>query len=344
MNPREHWLIRFGEIPQRLPGRRKAGYWYRAPDAGEGDERITGEWQELTLVNLIRERMREWLDAGRPGVTRTTRELIEWWRRDGRKNRLFFAQREAAETIIFLVEARADFLQGIAVPQDEPSDERQAEGFKAFRRLCAKMATGSGKTTVMGMLAAWSILNKVAHRADARFSDTVVVVCPNVTIRNRLGELDPFHGAASLYRTRDLVPERLMSDLAQGRVIIVNWHVFEPQSVNVGGTSSRVTRAGVEVRTREAIKVADKTTTMRGSRYITLADLEKQTAAGIITVLENVFDRDGSLKEVKVEAVRYVESDTANFQSRAGTRDRVERQRVGLQRRGAPRLPHPQCA
>lgn len=163
----------------------------------------------------------------------------------------------------------------------------------------------------MGMLAAWSILNKVAHRADARFSDTVVAVCPNVTIRNRLGELDPLRGAASIYRTRDLVPERLMADLAQGRVIIVNWHVFEPQAVNVGGTSAKVARAGVEVRTRETIKIAAKTTTMRGSRYITLQDLEKQTAAGIITVLEEIRDKDGSLREVKVEAVRYVESDTA---------------------------------
>ena len=155
----------------------------------------------------------------------------------------------------------------------------------------------------MGMLAAWSILNKVAHRADARFSDTVVAVCPNVTIRNRLGELDPLRGAASIYRTRDLVPERLMADLAQGRVIIVNWHVFEPQAVNVGGTSAKVARAGVEVRTRETIKIAAKTTTMRGSRYITLQDLEKQTAAGIITVLEEIRDKDGSLREVKVEAV-----------------------------------------
>ena len=38
------------------------------------------------------------------------------------------------------------------------------------------MATGSGKTTVMGMLAAWSILNKVNDRNDSRFSDVVPVV------------------------------------------------------------------------------------------------------------------------------------------------------------------------
>ncbi len=72
------------------------------------------------------------------------------------------------------------------------------------------MATGSGKSTVMAMLAAWSILNKVTDRSDARFSDVILVVCPNLTIRSRLGEIDPEHGEASLYRTRDLVPEALM--------------------------------------------------------------------------------------------------------------------------------------
>lgn len=309
--PAEHWLLKFGEQPQRIRERRKAGYWFRSPDAGDADEHVTGVWTELATVNLIRERMREWRGAGRPGLSRTTRELIDWWVRDGRKQRLFFAQFEAAETVIFLAEARPDFLQGIAVPLDEPSDERKADGFKAFRRQCCKMATGSGKTTVMGMLAAWSILNKVANRTDARFSDIVVAVCPNVTIRNRLNELDPLRGDASLYRSRDLVPERLMPDLAKGRVIIVNWHVFEPQAVNAGGISSKVSRAGVEVRTREAIKIGPKTTTHRGSRYITLDDLRTQVAAGILTVIDESRNNDGSLKEVKVDAVRYVESETA---------------------------------
>ena len=33
---------------------------------------------------------------------------------------LFFTQLEAAETIIFLTEARPDFLQGIDIPLDAP--------------------------------------------------------------------------------------------------------------------------------------------------------------------------------------------------------------------------------
>jgi len=90
--PKEHWHLKFGEQPQRIGSRRKAGYWYRSPDAGDADEHVTGVWTELSVVNTIRARTAEWRAAGRPGVTRTTRELIEWWVRDGRRQRLFFAQ------------------------------------------------------------------------------------------------------------------------------------------------------------------------------------------------------------------------------------------------------------
>jgi type III restriction enzyme len=57
--------------------------------------------------------VKAWRAAGYPGVTRTTLELLQWWQRDGREKRLFYAQIEAAETIIFLIEARQDFRQGI---------------------------------------------------------------------------------------------------------------------------------------------------------------------------------------------------------------------------------------
>ena len=113
-------------------------------------------------------------------------------------------------SVIFLKEARADLLQGITIPRDEPSEDRRIDGYAGFQRYACKMATGSGKTTVMGMLVARSILNKLNDRSDARFSDVVLVVCPNVTIRQRLAELDPENDEASIYRTRDLVPLHLM--------------------------------------------------------------------------------------------------------------------------------------
>lgn len=311
--PQEHWYIVEGEPPEQRLGRRPAMYFYRDPKVKPEKEygTIAGTAIELKLVNRIRAQVKKWRSDGYPGVTRTTLELLQWWRRDGRAQRLFFAQLDAAETIIFLCEARADFRQGIAVPQEELSADKRAQGFLGFKRYASKMATGSGKTTVMGMLAAWSVLNKINDRSDSRFSDVVLIVCPNVTIKNRLRELDPEVGEASLYRTRDLVPSHLMPLLSQGRVLVTNWHVFESQAIQTGGTGARVNKAGVELRTKETITISSKTTTARGKRYLTLEDFQRQVAAGMLTVLGEERENDGTLKKVSVESRRYVESDTA---------------------------------
>lgn len=312
--PSRYWHIVPGETPRILEGRRPAGYFYRLPERSADRALSTAYgdsvWIELKLVNMIRERIKEWRESGYPGASRITLELLEYWVRDGRLRRLFFTQVEAAETIIFLTEARQDFLQGLNVPLEELSADKQAEGHKAFRRYACKMATGSGKTTVMGMLAAWSILNKVNSRGDPRFSDVVLIVAPNVTIKNRLQELDPLTGDASLYRTRDLVPKDFMSDLAKGRVLVMNWHGFEPQTSQAGGVSARVNRTGVPVNTKETVHVGSKTTSARGKRYLSLRDYEEQKRTGIIRIIEEQREKDGSLKSASIESVRYVESDT----------------------------------
>ena len=197
---------------------------------------------ELKLVNRIRQQVDAWRTQGYPGVTRTTLDLLHWWRRDGRQRPLFFAQLEAAETIIFLDEARADFRQGINIPREEPGPRRP----RACRlpALCLQDGHRPGKTTVMGMMAAWSILNKVNDRGDARFSDVVLVVCPNVTIRNRLAELDP-GGArrastarATWCRRTDARPDagpRAGDQLARLRAA----------GIQTGGTNAKVNKAGV---------------------------------------------------------------------------------------------------
>ena len=247
--PQSHWFIEEGQPCEKREGRRPSVYYYRPPRGATGADvgSEVGTPMPMELVNLIRERVKAWREAGYPGVTRMSEELLNWWRRDGRQFPLFFAQREAAETVVFLTEARADFRQGLEIPRDDPSEEKKAQGYAGFARYACKMATGSGKTTVMGMLAAWSILNKVIDRSDARFSDVVLVVCPNITIRDRLQELDPKRGEASLYRTRDVVPLHLMSKLNEGFVVVTNWHVLEPEQGNqVGGVSAAVVKRGEE--------------------------------------------------------------------------------------------------
>ena len=84
-----------------------------------------------------------------------------------------FCQREAAETAIFLTEVAGR--RSESPDWRERLDPQNAEHNDGLPRVALKMATGSGKTTVMALLAAWSILNKVQARGDGRFSDVVLV-------------------------------------------------------------------------------------------------------------------------------------------------------------------------
>ncbi|MDA8206069.1 MAG: DEAD/DEAH box helicase family protein [Thermaerobacter sp.] len=258
--PQFHWHIEAGRPPEKRPGRRLASYFFRVPDhAARGrttkkgqvvlfEDTSKGEEYLLDLANLIRKRRAEWQANGYSGATKTTRELLDLWRSPDRTQRLFFAQLEAVETVLFLVEATPDLHQGIVVPTDEPGEDAKAAGHQAFLRYALKMATGTGKTTVMGMLAAWSILNKVVDPRAKQYSDTVLIVCPNITIRDRLRELDPNLDEASLYRTRELVPAHRMADLRRGEVIITNWHHLARQELtDVNGVSAKVVKRGVPV-------------------------------------------------------------------------------------------------
>ena len=105
--PKQHWHIEEGKDPELRSGRRPAMYFYRDPKAkpDRSQQGNVGIRIELKLVNRIRERVAAWRTQGYPGVTRSTHELLHWWRRDGREKRLFFAQLEAVETIVFLKEA-----------------------------------------------------------------------------------------------------------------------------------------------------------------------------------------------------------------------------------------------
>lgn len=271
--PECHWLIERGKPPVKADGRRRASYFYRVPEhAGRGKrnkkqaelfESEKGEEVDLVLVNTIRDRVKSWRNGvnsggvAYDGASSVTKELLELWRSSDRMQRLFFAQIEAIETIIFLVEASDIYRRGLPeVPKDEPGLEAKAAGIRAFVRYACKMATGAGKTTVMGMLAAWSILNRIASPRDDRFSDTVLIVCPNVTIRERLQELDPALGDLSLYRTRQLVPPHRMEELRRGEVMIANWHRLAKKETNsVNGDSAKVVKTGEPV---EVVKNAGK--------------------------------------------------------------------------------------
>lgn len=317
--PATHWYLRRGDEPEKRSGRRPSFVFQPTNttvpwDTGDGLLLPLVDYErayELVLVNRIRARLGEWRAQGYPGVSRVTLELLQWWRREGRKQPLFFAQLEAAETVIFLVEGRGDLRQGLDVPADDPGARRREEGYRLLRRYACKMATGAGKTTVMGMIAAWSILNKVNDRTDGRFADAILAICPNITIRDRLRELNPKEGEASLYRTRDLVPEHFMPLLAKGRLLVSNWHLFERREANVGEVSAKVLRTGQRLTRVETVHISETARTGRGKRYLTSEEFRRQRDAELIEVLEEEFDGAGNVKAAKIRSERWVESDDA---------------------------------
>ena len=218
--PDVHWRYdRESRTFSKESGRRPAGFIVATPGSKTFDD--PGVFKPLPLVNQIRPRVKAWREAGYPGITGTTARLLQHWRDPElfEDRRFFFCQLEAIETLIWLTEAPAGERQGIEVPGDGGP----------FSRLCAKMATGSGKTLVMAMAIAWHILNRVANPQDARFSKHVLVVAPGLTVRKRLAVLEP-SDPGNYYERFDMVPVALRDRLRRGRVLVRNWHALNWES------------------------------------------------------------------------------------------------------------------
>lgn len=179
--------------------------------------------EENANINRIRSRVALWRQGGYPGVTRTTARLFEYWTSPRRDNKLFFCQIEALETIVYLTEAAKKY--GDAWIENVLAEANENANPGLFR-IALKMATGSGKTVVMGMLIAWHTLNKIANQQDNRFSDTFLIVTPGITIRDRLRVLLP-NDPGNYYRQRDLLPEYMMDELGQAKIVITNFHAFK---------------------------------------------------------------------------------------------------------------------
>ncbi|MFL5813745.1 MAG: BPTD_3080 family restriction endonuclease [Bdellovibrionia bacterium] len=215
--PLEYWAYdQTSQTFSRKKGRRSAGYIIASQATRTHSD--PGQFIEIPLVNKIRPRVKEWRDSGYENATGITRRLLEHWRDpeffDQRK--FFFCQLEAIETLIFLIEAPDRLKVGIEIPSDGGQ----------FQRLCAKMATGTGKTIVMTMLIAWQILNKVNYPKDSRFSKNILVMAPGLTVKSRLSVLKPTD-PQNYFAAFNIVPNALISNLNQGRVIIHNWHLLD---------------------------------------------------------------------------------------------------------------------
>jgi len=291
--PKFHWHYdRKTRSFEKLEGRRHAGYTVASEKSKSFDD--PGIFVQLPLPNKIRPRIKKWRESNYPGVTAITKRLLEYWYNpEERENkRFFFCQLEAIETIIWLIEAPDADKVGIDIPNDGGN----------FQRICAKMATGSGKTVVMAMLITWQILNKVTYPQDSRFSKNVFVVAPGLTVKNRLQVLLP-STAGNYYEEFNVVPGGLWEKLRQGKIRVINWHVLHWETEEQLQRKHTVDKRGVksdEAYIREVLQELS-----RCSNILVIND-EAHHAWRVNPAAKNKYLRRRDLKDSAEEATVWI--------------------------------------
>ena len=216
--PQQYWAENPDRTLRVVPSRRPAGY--EIIDTRENTRRQV----PIPLVDDIRQRVAQWRADGWPVTTAVTQELLlHWWDADrvsGRQYPFYFCQLEAIETLIWYTEAQPEYRQGISV---------QGDG-GPFERLCNKMATGSGKTTVMAMVITWQVLNALTYpKSPRKYSSAIFLVAPGLTVKDRLRVLLP-GDPANYYDSFALCPsESLRQKLNRADILIENWHTLMPR-------------------------------------------------------------------------------------------------------------------
>ena len=142
------------------------------------------------LVHKIRLAVSEWRDDGYHGASDTSRSLMNFWFDHEHligqsKFSFFFSQREAIESIIYLYEVAKAGDKYELMRFD--SSERVSAGMfdETWTRYVVKMATGTGKTKVMGLTLVWSYFHKL-YETDSKLSKNFLLIAPNIIVLNRL--------------------------------------------------------------------------------------------------------------------------------------------------------------
>jgi type III restriction enzyme len=142
------------------------------------------------LVYKIRLAVTKWREENYMGASETSKSLLNFWFNQEHligqsKFCFYFSQREAIESVIYLYE--------VASAKDKyelmrfDSSERVSTGMfnENWARYVIKMATGAGKTKVMGLTLVWSYFHK-RYEKDSPLSKDFLVIAPNIIVLNRL--------------------------------------------------------------------------------------------------------------------------------------------------------------
>jgi len=246
------------EIPDRRPWEKPTQHLVKDESAPTGWAVADGRRpSKLLLVPKIREQVDAWRESGYEGASDVTRRLFEYWFEEdhevpgfGVHFRYWFCQREAIETLAWLVEIAGQrdtqkliqahatifekdlFTKNITF-QTTMDGRRQlrryvpeldAEGVQDLppedlRRFAFKLATGSGKTWVMAMAIVWARFHK-QRVPGSELSTNFLIVAPNVIVYQRL-EKDFANN--QIFRELPLVPPE--------------WRPFEPKVILRGEAS-----------------------------------------------------------------------------------------------------------
>jgi type III restriction enzyme len=164
------------------------------------------------LVQKIRQGVHSWRQEGYPGISETSRSLLNYWFNqphfvvtpDGQKDfQYFFAQREAVEATIWLFENQqaTTAIDLLKFSSNESLSNSMFE--ENWTRYVLKLATGVGKTKVLSLLIAWSYFHKT-YETDSPLSKNFLFIAPNIIVLDRLRE--DFDGLA-IFFTDPVIPE-----------------------------------------------------------------------------------------------------------------------------------------
>ena len=226
-------------------------------DEGAGLSTEAQQYDPMPIIASLRRQVDEWRlipDPNRWQVTPETARLLQHWRSHRfTEFQPFFCQIEAMETLIWLTEVAPNRgRQGQIFLDHLMGANEQAN--PGLARLALKLATGTGKTTVMAMLIAWQTLNAVRRPQSRNFTRGFLVVTPGITIRDRLRVLQT-NDPDSYYQSRELVPADMLPDLNKAKIVITNFHAFkrrETLEISTGGRNLLKGRTGPDVQTLES--------------------------------------------------------------------------------------------
>ena len=248
-------------VSGRLPWEEPTSHLVKDNDSPTGWREQSGRREsQLLLVTKIRESVDQWRNAGYPGASEVTLRLFEYWFEEDHAVlgfpipfRYYFCQREAVETLFWLIEVakqgdagslvksfaeiyKKDLLTDSIVFQTTMDGRRQLRRYipelnregvqdlppEGLRRYAFKMATGSGKTWVMAMTVVWAYFHKMMV-PSSELSTNFLIVAPNIIVYQRL-EKD-FSGNR-IFHDIPLIPPEWRSDFSMN--VILRGEEIEP--------------------------------------------------------------------------------------------------------------------